>query len=478
MRRFGKAIGGVTLAASTLVGGLAGAQPSASPALPAASASAAPTAAAPVAPATLGSPESGSHRVLTLAAVERSAIEQQPQILAARATVDVAQAQADQLRAPMLPQVVGQASYTRETGNVAPRPGLTTASATAVGGAGNSIFATSYDYWNFNATATQLLYDFGQTYQKYKAADATVEVQRYAEAVARLGVVLNVRTAYFNARAMKELVAVARETLDDLNKHLAQVQGSVQVGTQPPIALAQQKAACANGQVQLIQAQNNYETAKAQLNQAAGMVGGTDYDVSDEELGSVDEEDQALDTLAAKAIANRPEVATFGKQRESQEASLASAQGGYGPTLSASAGLTEAGLALDNMVPNWNAGLLLNWPIFQGGLTRAQVRQAQASLASIDSQRALEVLQVRLQVDSARLSIRAAKAIIGAAQDALDSAKEQLRLAEQRFATGVGNIIELNDAQVTYTTAAAQVVQARFGLSSARAQLLAALGRT
>ena len=97
-----------------------------------------------------------------------------------------------------------------------------------------------------------------------------MDVQRYGEQTTRLQVVLGVRTAYFNARAMKELVAVAQETLDDQNKHLAQVQGQVTVGTQPPIALAQQKASCANAVVQLIQAQNNYETAKAQLNQAAG----------------------------------------------------------------------------------------------------------------------------------------------------------------------------------------------------------------
>ena len=81
-------------------------------------------------------------------------------------------------------------------------------------------------------------------------------------------------------------------------------------------------------------------------------------------------------------------------------------------------------------------------------------------------------------MSAARLAVRAARATIGAAQDAATSARDQLRLAEQRFATGVGSIIELTDAQVVYTSAAAQLVQARYGLSAARAQLLAALGRT
>jgi outer membrane protein len=88
-----------------------------------------------------------------------------------------------------------------------------------------------------------------------------------------------------------------------------------------------------------------------------------------------------------------------------------------------------------------------------------------------------ELLQIQVQVDTARLAVRGAKASLGAAEDALTNAREQLRLAEQRYSTGVGSIIELNDAQVARTSSAAQLVQARYGVASARAQLLAALGR-
>jgi outer membrane protein len=200
--------------------------------------------------------------------------------------------------------------------------------------------------------------------------------------------------------------------------------------------------------------------------------------VGDEVLAPVEDEDQPLDVLAGKALAARPEMATLVQQREAQEATLRSARGAYGPAFSANAGATEQGTALDGLVPNWTAGLSMTWPIFQGGLTVSQVRQAEASLQSVEAQRSLEELQVRLDVDSARLAVRAAKATISASDEALASAREQLHLAEQRYATGVGSIIELYDAQVAFTGAAVQSVQARYGLSSARAQLLAALGRT
>jgi outer membrane protein len=410
-------------------------------------------------------------RVLTLAEVERAA-QRQPQMLVARAATSIAQGQADQARAPLLPQVTATAQYTRETGNYASNP----IQRNAATGAGTSL-TSSFDYWQFNVGATQLIYDFGQTSQRYEAAEKTVAAQSFAERTTWLEVTLGVRRAYFNARAMKELVGVASETLRDQNKHFVQVEGFVTVGTQPPIALAQQKAAVANAQVLLITAQNNYETAKAQLNQAAGLGQGTDYDVADETLAAIGDEDQPLQALAARALATRPEMATLDEQRKAQEATLRAARGAYGPTLSAATGASEVGTAVGDLVPNWYGGVVLSVPIFQGGLTNAQVQAAEGGLQSVSAQRSVEELQVRLDVDTARLAVRAAKATIPAADDAATSAHEQLRLAEQRYATGVGSIIELNDAEVAYTSAAAQAVQARYGLASARAQLLAALGR-
>jgi outer membrane protein len=421
--------------------------------------------------ASSGRARAESIRVVTLAEAERAAKEQ-PQRFAARAAVQVAQGQADQTRATLWPQVTASAQYTRETGNYAPTPIQKN-----LGPVGGTSLTTSFDYWQFGVGATQLLYDFGQTLHRIEAADKTVDAQKFAERTTELAVTLAVRRAYFGACATRALVDVAEKSLDDQNRHLTQVQGFVQAGTQPPIALAQQKAAVANAQVLVINARNNYETAKAQLNQAAGLPQRNDYDVADETLGPVDDEDQPLEMLAAKALVARPEVAMLEQQRQAQEDAIGVARGGYGPTLSASAGASAIGVAVDGLVPNWYGGVALSWPVFQGGLTQGQVRSAEAGLEGVTAQKSLEELQVRFDVDSARLAVRAAKAAMVAADEAALSAHEQLRLAEQRYATGVGSIIELNDAQVTDTSASAQVVQARYGLASARAQLLAALGR-
>ncbi|HWE25978.1 MAG TPA: TolC family protein, partial [Myxococcales bacterium] len=64
-------------------------------------------------------------RVLTLQEAERTAAERQPQIRAAHAGTQAAEARADVARSGLLPQLTGTAGYQKSTANVIPRPGFT-----------------------------------------------------------------------------------------------------------------------------------------------------------------------------------------------------------------------------------------------------------------------------------------------------------------------------------------------------------------
>jgi outer membrane protein len=336
---------------------------------------------------------------------------------------------------------------------------------------------TTYDYWNFGVSASQVIYDFGQARGRWHAAEATAEGQQQTARATRLSTVLNVRTAYFQARAQKSLVAVSRETLANQERHLEQIKGFVELGARPAIDLAQARTDVANAKVQVIGAENAYATAKAQLNQAMGQPQRTDYDVADETLAPLIEEDQTLEALEQIAIGARPELVALSKQVQAQELQLRAARGAYGPTLGASTGITDNGRQLDNLVWNWNVQVSLNWSIFQGMLVPAQVREAEANLLAVKAQRDGTENQLRLEVEQARLAVRSTKASLEAVEEALVNARERLRLAEGRYQTGAGSVIELADAQIATANAAAQRVAADYNLASARAQLMKALGR-
>jgi outer membrane protein len=325
--------------------------------------------------------------------------------------------------------------------------------------------------------ANQLVYDFGETINRWKAANVAADAVNVSVHVTEAQVVYNARVAFFTARADKDLVAVARDTLANQEKHLGQVQGFVEVGTHPAIDLSQARADRATAQLQVINAENNYAVARAVLNQAMGVERSVDYDLADDALPAIDGEEGVVDGLIEEAKHGRPEMANLRLNLQSQELGLRSAHDMNWPALSLSGTAYENGRYLDSLAWAFSGTVVLSVPLLQGGAIKAQIKQAEGQVQQVQAQLETERQQVRLDVEQARLGIRAAKAAISAAEDALVNTRDRLRLAEGRYATGVGSIIELGDAQVALTTASAQKVTAEYQLSTARAQLLKALGR-
>ena len=425
---------------------------------------------------------------LTLRQAEQTALRNQPTVREAHGLLEAAEGRVEEARAGYLPQVSLSATYERTTGNFAQRPGILPSSimATGTGGNGGSAAVTASTTsvsWNpqFNdyilgITGSQLIYDFGVTSQKWRAAGASRDAAHENTRTAALQTLLNVRKAYFTARANRDLVAVADETVRNQQKHVEQTQAFVRTGIQPDINLATVLTALANAKVQLVTTQNNFAVAEAQLAQAMGVTASNQYTLENDEFPPIAGEDGPNAPLVDQALKNRPEVANLVDQQRAQELTVSSVRGSYGPSLNAIANLSDAGIAINDLVPNWYVGLGLTWNLLQGGLTNGQVREAKGTLENLVGQVEALKLQVQVDVEQGRLGVQAAKATIGAANEALENARNQLTLAEKRYAHGLGSAVELDDAQVAYTSAEAQVVQARFNLAAARAQLLAALG--
>jgi outer membrane protein len=399
-----------------------------------------------------------ARRFLTLDEALRTAQAKHPQMQAARAQTDASGARVLESRAALLPQVGASGAYSYSGGRLAP------------GAAPGSVY-------QFGISANELVYDFGQTTGKWNAAKATLRSVEAQERNAAVQLAFNLRSIYFTTAAAKALVKVAEENLRNQDAHLRQIQGFVEAGTRPEIDLAQSRTDRANAQVQLINAQVVYDTDKALLNQAMGVEGATDWDVADAPSDAVSGEEGTADELMAQAVSARPDLLSLARQVEAQELVTRSFKGAYAPALSANASASERGPELDNLSWGATAGLSLNWQLFGGGITDAQVRESRANTAVLRAQYELQRQQVRTDVEQARLSVRATKAAIDAAHEAAVNARIRLNLAEGRYQAGVGNVIELGDAQLALTTASAQEVQAVFNLASARARLLQALGQ-
>lgn len=169
--------------------------------------------------------------------------------------------------------------------------------------------------------------------------------------------------------------------------------------------------------------------------------------------------------------------------------------GGLIADCNAYAGLDATGEALlpevrqsileGNSVFPWNfrsqpfsASVTVSLPIFNG--FSRELRVAQTRAQEEDAQEAVrgQELLVRTDVESRWLAVQTAYRSIAVQAANRDAAREQLTLAQDRYRVGVGNSLEVSDAQNAVQRAESDYVIAVYSYHRAIAALEAAVGRT
>ncbi len=409
---------------------------------------------------------------LTMEQAVEIAKQQQPTLRQGRAQVEAARGRADLVRTGLRPQV------------------SLSAGADVGGGQGSSVRNLSYGV-SVGASANWKITDFGQTRAQVRAAELGVEAAQAGTRTNMLDVRTDVEITYLEAVARARLVAVAQTTVKSEEVHLDQAKRFVAAGAKDPIEVVQAQARAANARAALAQSQSQAAIALANLRSAIGWVDPAQTLAVGQTWPSapVDTAPPALVALVQNARGQRPELFQLDKQVAAAEANIDIAGLSRRPVLSANARTSwspggsyaetaPGGFASkwDVNHPSWSVGLELSWLLYDGGRQDANVRIARANRESALAQRDAVLLSLTTQLDSSRAQIDANRASITASTEAVEAARAQLKLAEARYAQGLGSQIELADAQTAVTTAEGNLIQAEWQLASAWASLRRALG--
>lgn len=426
---------------------------------------------------------------LSLEEVVQTALTQNPQLGAAMGTAAASAARVGQSRSGWLPQLNlnGQVrgDYSYQTGVES----------------NNALQTLRY---SGQLTLSQMLYDFGRTTGRIEGAKANAYAASADADTQRTQVALQATTAFYNVLMTDALVEVAQKNLEQQQQRLRQAESFVKIGTRPEIDALIARTAVANAELQRVQARSNLYSARTQLLLAVGVpaaswsqwLGRPLNPVASQPMPREDSApEQAVDLLLDEALKARPEHRALQARVDAAAAQLRTVRGDFLPTLSLTGiagingsygGNTVAAIGgtsrLDVPVrgePGFSLSgfLTLSWPLISGGQTVFAVREAEALL--IVAQRNLEALrlQVRGQLLLALFQVATARESYAASQKLLQQAELQLAMASGRYQAGVGNPIEVGDAQVAATTARAQRVGAEYTLAAARANLAWQLGR-
>ena len=276
---------------------------------------------------------------------------------------------------------------------------------------------------------------------------------------------------YFNVLQYRNLINVYEEEVVTLQEHLRNVNAQFRVGTVAKVDVLESQVELANAMQNLVNIQNNYDVAVAELNNYIGLP--ADTIIRPQDTLSYIRYDATLGDCTSYALENRADAAMADYAVKRAESAKKSAKAGWYPSVSASVskGLTNENLINHKLTDQWTAGISASWNIFDGGITRAQVNQADAALTRAKEEAAQTREQIQLEVQSAFLQLHAAEKNIGTTQAAVVLGEENYKIAQVRYAAGVGTNLDVMDASRKLTEARSNYFTALYNYNTAKASL-------
>lgn len=391
-------------------------------------------------------------------------LRQHPDIRASKNSVDVNKSRMEQAKSNYFPQIDASAAYSRTR----PASGSRNFSS-------SSSFDTSrsYDQYNGSITLRQNLFDFGKTGTQVNIQRLYIDASIFDFQNVSEQVILNLKKAYYSVLKAKRNRSVAEETVGQFQEHLKQAKAFYEVGTKPKFDVTKAEVDLSAAKLNLIKAENTLRLAIVTLNNAMGIPEAPRYDLHDNL--SYEKFMASLDDAVDKAYKNRPDLNAFAARRMAAEKSIELAQKGHYPSLTGNAALSWAGERFP-LEDGWNAGAIMTFPIFSGFLTKNQVTEARAGLEVLKANEDNLKQSILFDVQQAYLNINEAEERIIVSELAVKQATENFEIATGRYNAGVGNPIEVTDAQVLLSNARAAHIEALYDYKIASASLEKAMG--
>lgn len=284
-----------------------------------------------------------------------------------------------------------------------------------------------------------------------------------------------VTNGYFDMLQAGNMQDLGRESVEQLADHLKNVEAQYEVGVVAKVDVLRSQVELANAKQTLIQYENNYQIAEANLNKIVGLP--MDTQLKLDNLLVYTPYDKDLAYCLDYASTHRPDIEQAKQNVEAAKGALRVAISGHMPqvTASASQNWNNTNWPGDEN-GNWAVGVTVNLNVFDTGVTNSQIHGAEADLAKAHETYRNTVDAVNLDVRTNYLSLREAEKRIDATHLAVDQADEDYRIAQLRYMNGVGTNTDVLDAQVALTTAKTNYLKALYDYNTSKTDLETAIG--
>ena len=329
----------------------------------------------------------------------------------------------------------------------------------------------------YGLTINQTLFNGERTFNGVRQAESGVMAARETLRNTEQNVLLDAVTFYMNVLRDTAILDLDRNNVDVLQEQLRQTRDRFTVGEVTRTDVAQAEASLAGAQATALQAQSTLQTSIANFRQTIGE--------QPKDLQPVKPLEKGLPKSLTEAIAisqvEHPAIVGSLHGVDAAELNVKVIEGALYPTVGVTGQIAQRFDASTGAIPNrvLTASVVgqISIPIYDGGTTYAETRQAKEQLGQQELQTDLQRDKVRAAVVSAWgvntnsvAIIRSARAQVAAAEIALAGIREEAKVGQR-------TTFDVLTAQQTLLNARVQLVSAQHDQVVASYAVMSAVGR-
>jgi outer membrane protein TolC len=356
-------------------------------------------------------PKVRAEEVLTWKDCIRQALKNHPDLISAQEEINQSVASKEITKSSLLPQVSVSAGVSTEKSST------------------QSSSTKSYDY---GASTSQLIFDGFKTTDQVRAAAENIKVSREAYRFTSSEIRLRLRTAYINLLRAQQMLKVAEDILKIRRNNLILISLRYESGLEHKGALLTAEANVAQAKLEIDKAKRNLEVSQVQLAKEMGLATFEPFRVEGDFV--VKREEKPDFALIAK---NNPSVKQLIFQKNAARYGIKSAYAEFFPQISGQLGVSRTDAHFPPGIGRWDAGLSLSWPIFEGGLKTAQVKQAESLFRQFEAIERSTKDSVILNLEDTWAALEDAAETREVQKKFLDAAEERSKISEAQYSLGL-----------------------------------------
>ncbi len=404
-----------------------------------------------------------SQTTLTLTQAESIAIANQPLLLAAQLRSRASEQRIREARSGLFPTVAFNATGVdvADTGTSIASGAITTSSIS--------------NRFSYGGSLVQMVTDFGRTSAMVASQRSQSEAQKDIAVLTGAQIRLNLRHAYFQVMGAEAVLRAAREAQANRQLILKQVTALAQSQLRSTLDVNFAAVLESEAELAVVRAESVVEQERSHLASAMGASQPVTATLVEQAFPEALPPDAS--TFMAQALAQRADLKAAASRAEAASHLAAAEKRLSYPTLNAIGAAGQIPYHDHTLHDDYAAiGFNLNIPVLNGGLFAARRNEAELEARARTQETNEVTLEVKDQVREKWYQANEAWRSLDVSARLVAQSREALRLAQARYEAGLGSIVELNEAQLSETSAEITAASANYDYLTRRAELDYAAG--